>query len=210
MGNVTIRNGGTANQVGLTSPANINTPMGDLTAFSLRVGEAMEIVSDGATFKVDGYVPLLLIGTFGIIQVADRVAAAPGAPVAGNRYIVTAAFSTFAQHDIIEASGQGTFFKITPPTDCGWLAYAKTEDAYYSFQGSAWACLLATQTQAEQGTDNIAFMTALRTRQAMPARAYSEYTANADLVTIIPNDDTVPQNTEWSAPPPVDRIRLRI
>jgi len=120
MGNVTIRNGGTANQVGLTSPANINTPMGDLTAFSLRVGEAMEIVSNGATFKVDGYVPPLLIGSFGFVQVADRVAAAPGAPVAGNRYIVTAAFSTFAQHDIIEASGQGTFFKITPPTDCGW------------------------------------------------------------------------------------------
>jgi hypothetical protein len=28
----------------------------------------MEIVSNGATFKVDGYVPPLLTGTFGIIQ----------------------------------------------------------------------------------------------------------------------------------------------
>jgi hypothetical protein len=70
------------------------------------------------------------------------------------------------------------------------------EDALYQFQGSAWVCLNASQAQAEAGTDNVAFMTALRVRQAMPARAYTEYTANASLTTTIPQDDTIPQNTE--------------
>jgi hypothetical protein len=194
--NVTIRNGGTANLVSLSSPANINTPMGDVTAFSLRVGEAVEIVSNGATFKVDGYVPPLITAGTGIILINSRVAAAPGAPVAGSRYIVTAAFSTFAIGDIIEASGQGTFFKITPPANSGWLAYVQTESAIYQYRSTAWVCLQATQAQAEAGTDNNAFMTALRTRQAIPARAYAEYSANADLTATIPLDDTIPQSTE--------------
>jgi hypothetical protein len=99
-------------------------------------------------------------------------------------------------NDIIEASGRGTLFKIAPPPNCGWLAYVQAEVAFYQFQSSAWACLLATQSQAEQGTGNIALMTVLRTRQSLPARACAEYSANADLTMVIPSDDTIPQSTE--------------
>jgi hypothetical protein len=63
----TFRNGGTANQFGFSAAQNINTPMGDVLAFSLRVGESVEIVSNGATFKVDSYVPPLIGGTTGLI-----------------------------------------------------------------------------------------------------------------------------------------------
>lgn len=136
--NATIRNGGTNNPVGIASGAAINTPMGDVLAFSLRMGESVKIGCNGATFKIGGYVPPLLSGTIGIIVIADRITAAPVGAIAGARYIVTSPFSTYEAEDIIEATGQGTFFEITPPADCGWIAYVQDEDRYYSFQGTAW------------------------------------------------------------------------
>ena len=65
-------------------------------------------------------------------------------PVAGARYIVTAGFSTYEAEDIIEADGAGGFFEITPPTDCGWLAYVQDENEVYQFQGSAWVLFVST------------------------------------------------------------------
>ena len=71
--------------------------------------------------------PALLNGTVGVIEVTDIISAAPSSPTPGARYIVGGAFSTFEVADIIEADGAGGFFEITPPTDCGWLAYVKDE-----------------------------------------------------------------------------------
>ena len=84
--------------------------------------------------------------TPGVIQITDRVSSAPSSPTPGARYIVAAAYSTFEQEDIIEADGQSGFIEYSPPTDCGWLAYVQDEDAYYSFQGSAWVALIRAAT----------------------------------------------------------------
>lgn len=158
--NCEIRNSGTANQVRISSTQNIAMPWGSRNAFSLRLGEAIQLRCDGATFSVAGYVPPLMSATTGIIEIADRVAAAPGGtPTPGARYIVTSGFTaggvTAAVGDIIEATGQGTYIKITPPTNCGWLAYVQDEAELYQWQSSAWAQLLtnaASQSAQETAT----------------------------------------------------------
>jgi hypothetical protein len=141
--NIGIRNDGTSNQVGITASQNIATSMGAVTSFSLRPGETVWLESNGATFKVSGYTPPLISGNVGVILIADRLSDPPVSPTAGARYLVGStplnAWSTFAQHDIAEANGQGGWFKITPPADCGWLAFVQDEDAYYAFKDSAWA-----------------------------------------------------------------------
>lgn len=137
--NITVRNGGAANPVGIASSAAINTPMGDVLAFSLRLGEAVKISCNGSTFNVSGYVPPLINGTTGVIVITDRITAAPVSPVAGARYIVTSPFSTFEAEDIIEATGQGTYIEITPVAGCGWIAFVVDEARYYTFRASAWA-----------------------------------------------------------------------
>jgi hypothetical protein len=71
---------------------------------------------------------------------------------------VTAPFSGFAANDIIEASGQGTLFKITPPSDGGWLAYVQSEDTLYNFQGAAWISLAATQADMEGDSSLIRYV----------------------------------------------------
>lgn len=192
---VKIRNGGSG-QVGITASQAIALPMGSATSFALRPGEGCSIFCDGAAFKASEFSPPLLSGTVGVIVITDRVSAAPSSPTAGDRYIVTAAYSTFEQEDIIEADGQGGFIEITPAADCGWLAYVQDEDTLYQFQGSAWVCLTATSAQAIAGTNNAAFMTSLSTRATVPARNYAEYVTSADITTVLPYDDTIPQNTE--------------
>ena len=140
---VKLRNGGTSNPIKIltTSSQTVGRPEGTTTAFALSPGEGIEIACDGANFQMHGYTPPIL-NTAGVILIADRVTSAPVGPTSGARYIVTAGFSTYEAEDIIEADGQGSFFEITPPTDCGWLAYVQDEDIYYSFQASAWVALI--------------------------------------------------------------------
>jgi hypothetical protein len=151
-----VRNDGTANPVGISAGQNIATPWGNITAFSLRPGETVWLSSNGSTWKLSKYYPSLN-GTVGIIEIAGRLSTPPVSPVAGARYIVgaapTDAWVTFAQHDIAEATGQGTWNRIRPPTDCGWLAYVRDEDIYYSFQGSAWVSSFANAADMEAGTN---------------------------------------------------------
>jgi hypothetical protein len=77
--------------------------------------------------------------------VLSRLSAPPASPTPGDRHILGAspsgAWSSYAQHDIVEADGQGTWIRYTPPADCGWIAYVQAEDLYTSFQGSAWVDL---------------------------------------------------------------------
>lgn len=154
---VTIRHTGTANQVKITSVSSqtITQPATGVTttAFALvGYGESVTLTSDGAGWHVTGYVPpFMRPNTPGIIQITDRVSAAPSSPVAGARYIVSAAYSTFEQEDIIEFDGT-TYIEYTPTADCGWLAYVQDEDVFYAFIGSAWVELLRPATQAEQVT----------------------------------------------------------
>jgi hypothetical protein len=163
----TIRHDGSANQVLITGTSSELFKIGShagVTAFSLtQRGQAVSITCDGAGFKVEESSPALF-NTTGVILIADRLATPPGSPEAGARYIVTSgptgAWSGFSQHDIAEADGQGGWFKITPPTDSGWIAYVQDEDDFYVFKASAWvglgAVLLAVAdnvaTQAEMET----------------------------------------------------------
>jgi hypothetical protein len=164
---VTIRHDGSANQVSIVGTSSELFKIGShagVTAFSLtQRGQAVRITCDGAGFKVEES-SSALFGTTGVILIADRLATPPGSPEAGARYIVTSSptgdWSGYSQHDIAEADGQGGWFKITPPTDSGWLAYVQDEDDLYVFKASAWvglgAVLLAVAdnvaTQAEMET----------------------------------------------------------
>lgn len=159
------------------------------------LGATLELACDGANIYVCGLVRAVAAANGRMWTIASRVASAP-ATTPGSFYIVSAAFGAFATGDIIEATGQATFIGYTPPSNCGWLAYVQDESLPYQWQSSAWVCLLATTAQAQAGTNNVAFMTALAVRNALPARAYAELTTSATLSTVIPFDDTIPQNTE--------------
>lgn len=179
---VTIRHTGTANTVGIVtvSSQTITSPTTGVTttAFELiSYGESVTIESDGANWHVTRYVPpLLRPNTPGVIKIADRVSAAPSSSP-GTRYIVAAAFSTFEQEDIIEDNGQGGFIEITPPTDCGWVAYVQDEDCLYQFIGSAWVQLiphipgLTAETTVDGTADHIPFYDASATapRKTIPS-----------------------------------------
>ena len=160
----TIRHTGTANQIKIAtvSSQTITTPATGVTVTGMALvayGESVTLVSDGAGWHVTASVPALMRpNTPGIIQITDRVSSAPGAPTPGARYIVSGAYDTFEQEDIIEYDGTN-YIEYTPPTDCGWVAYVQDEDAYYSFIGSAWVCNTATAAQQVTGTALTTFVT---------------------------------------------------
>lgn len=116
------------------------------TAFGLTGGgEAIWLVSNGANWRVISHAPPRIMGNVAVITVADRLTAPPSSPTAGARYIIngtpTGTWSSYAQHDVVRADGQGGWTKMTPPTDCGWLAYVEDENLYTGFIGSAWTDL---------------------------------------------------------------------
>lgn len=127
------------------------------TAFSIiSKGQEAWIRCDGSGFSVGEVAPPLL-NTTGVIVIAGRLSAPPASPSPGARYILlttpTGVWSTFAQHDIAEADGNGGWFRYTPATDCGWIAYVQNEDIHYRFFGTAWvADIFATQADQETGT----------------------------------------------------------
>lgn len=163
---VTLRHVGTAGTIGIVtvSSQTITSPTTGVTTQSFELigyGESVTLVSDGSNWHVTNYVPpLMRPNTPGIILIADRVTSAP-ASSPGTRYIVSTGFSTFETHDIIEDNGQGGFIEITPPTDCGWVAYVRDEDLYYRFIGSAWVAESATDTV--RGTAEIATQAEMET-----------------------------------------------
>lgn len=142
-----IRHNGTANQVTIAavSSQNIRGP-GTPTSYFALVGRGEEVwlASDGADWIVTSYVPALIRpGVIPpMIKITDRLTAAPLSPTAGARYIVngspTGTWSTlgFAQHDIAEADGNGSWIKYTPAT--GWMAWIDDEDVVSVFFNGAW------------------------------------------------------------------------
>lgn len=144
---VGIRHNGTANQVTLATVSSqyIRGPGTPTSYFSLvGRGEEVWLTSDGADWIVTSYVPALIRpGVIPpVLHITDRLTAAPSSPTAGARYIVngspTGTWSTlgFAQHDIAEADGNGSWIKYTPAN--GWLAYVSDETLYTAFYSSAW------------------------------------------------------------------------
>lgn len=143
---ITIRHIGSADQVKIaTVSSQTISRSGDTatTAFSLiGYGESATLVADGGNWHLTSYVPPLITATTGLIKIKDRINSAPS-PDPGDRYIVTGAFSTFEEGDIIEYSGTGSvYIEYSPAIDCGWLAYVQDEDAIYQYQGTAWTQII--------------------------------------------------------------------
>lgn len=154
---VGLRMSGTANAVNVVGSLAQTFDVSGATqsAFALIAkGETVWITCDGAGFKVDGYVPPLVLGGTGLIQVADVLSAPPASPNPGAYYILGAApsgaWSGYAQHDLVRADGQGTWQRQTLPADCGLRAFVQDEDRDYQMHGAAWVAVgAATQTEME-------------------------------------------------------------
>jgi len=125
-----------------------------VTRYVLQPGELIGIACDGTAFKAFHHdQPFIKPRTPAVITIVSRVSAAPVGPAAGARYIVSAAYSSFATGDIIEYNGSD-YTKYTPPTNCGWIAYVQDEARFYSFQSTAW--VIETATSSRPGTIKLA------------------------------------------------------
>lgn len=144
---VGMRHDGTANTVTISSvlSQSIKQPGPATSHISLTGrGETFWLVSDGAGWTIESPFPHSR-SNVAFFPVADRLTTAPTSPTAGARYIVngtpTGTWSSYAEHDVLEADGNGGWIRLTPPTDCGWVAYVQDEDLLTQFRGSAWTDL---------------------------------------------------------------------
>lgn len=153
--NTTYRHDGTANQIKFVADGSelfkISSHTGVGTFAAALRGQTYKITCDGTGFKVEQTAPALH-NTTGVIAIADRLSTPPAAE-AGARYLVgsgpTGAWSTFAQHDIAEYSGSA-WFKITPPTNSGWIAWVEDEKRHYNHDSTnGWRLLVNGQAGME-------------------------------------------------------------
>jgi hypothetical protein len=141
---VGFRHNGTANAVTIVATGSqVIRFQGNRAAFSLvGQGETLWLVSDGSDWIACGYVPPFRKATDPYFIVADRLTAPPASPDAGARYLIngtpTGAWSTlgFADEDIAEADGNGSWIKHTPAE--GWLAFDADEKISLIFKDGAW------------------------------------------------------------------------
>jgi hypothetical protein len=106
----------------------------------LSRGEAIEIVSNGAQWLARSTGTGKLSGSTGVLVVTDRLNTPPGSPSAGALYIVTSgpagAWSSYAEHDVVEADGAGGWLRYTPAE--GLFARVLDENLFTAFDGSTW------------------------------------------------------------------------
>jgi hypothetical protein len=149
--NAKFRHDGTANQILFVANGaelfKIGSHAGVAGFAATQRGQVYTITCDGTGFKVEQTAPALF-NTTGVILIADRLSTPPSAE-AGARYLVgsapAGAWSTFAQHDIAEYSGSA-WFKITPATNSGWIAYVADEFRHYSHDSTnGWRLLVNGQ-----------------------------------------------------------------
>lgn len=141
-----IRHKGTANTVAIKSVGGQvigGAGQSSMTSFALTgLGHTVWLVSDGAGWTIDTEAPPLLSHGLPWFKAADRVATPPDTPTAGARYIITGtplgswATLGFAEHDIAEADGNGSWIGYTP-TD-GWMAYVEDENVVTQFRDTTW------------------------------------------------------------------------
>jgi hypothetical protein len=167
---VGFRHNGTANAVTIVATGSqVIRFQGNRAAFSLvGQGETLWLVSDGSDWIACGYVPPFRKATDPYFIVLDRLTAPPANPDAGARYLIngtpTGAWSTlsFADEDIAEADGNGSWIKHTPAE--GWLAFDVDEKVSLVFKNGAWVNFqvdpgestlktLIVQDQKSSGTD---------------------------------------------------------
>lgn len=101
------------------------------------------LVSDGANWHVvSNSNPL---GSE-IITITDRLTAPPSSPTPGACYIIngstpTGVWASYAQHDVVCATGTGSWSKYTPSD--GWVGYVTDETMLTQFRTNAWVDLSA-------------------------------------------------------------------
>ena len=141
---VGFRHNGTANVVSLktVSSQNIRANRNGTTYTLGAQGEAVWLVSDGDDWSVDTYAPPLVTRSAPVIVLADRLTSPLAYPAAGTRYLIngtpTGAWQTlgFAQNQIVEADGAGSWFAYTPQE--GWLAHDSDSSTLMQYRGSSW------------------------------------------------------------------------
>lgn len=191
---ICIRHGGTTttNTVKITTVSSQTIARAASTSTATTVkrgGETLRLVSNGATWVAYGDTGPDFNES--PIRIADRLAAPPASPAAGARYIINASptlgWSSYTQHDIVEADGNGGWIRYRPYTDCGWLAYITDENLIAQYQDSAWVDLdVAAPTASalkralftEQQTANTA-------PTALTSSAWTKSTLNTTVVNTI-------------------------
>lgn len=139
-----VRHNGSANQVSIVSSGSqFVRAHKALRSYALTgMGETAWFVSDGSDWIVDGYHPPFWKAPAPYFRVLDRLTAPPANPNAGARYLIngtpTGAWSTlgFAQNDIAEADGNGSWIRLTPET--GWMAFDADEEQTLQFKDGTW------------------------------------------------------------------------
>ena len=135
---LTIRHVGTANQV--TVEATTGQTIDGRVGLSLTDRyQSLNIVSDGANWHVVALSENIR-GQTPVVKITDRLTSPPTSPTPGARYIITGtptgAWSSYSEHDIVEATGTGAWVQIVPAD--GWQAYVDDEDTQYQLRASAW------------------------------------------------------------------------
>lgn len=135
---LTIRHVGTANQV--TIEAITGQTIDGRVGLSLTDRyQSLNIVSDGANWHVVALSENIR-GQTPVVKITDRLTSPPTSPTPGARYIITGtptgAWSSYSEHDIVEATGTGAWVQIVPAD--GWQAFVDDEDTQYQLRAGAW------------------------------------------------------------------------
>lgn len=142
---VTVRHVGTANEVTIRAAGSetISRSGGTSNSVALKgYGQAVTLVSDGTNWHVKASADPLVLDGLPNFSVADRLTAPPTSPTPGARYIIngtpTGSWSTlgFAENQVVEADGNGSWFKYTPAE--GWSAWVADEALRTVYTSSAW------------------------------------------------------------------------
>lgn len=139
---VISHNADSANPVTVAPTA--NQKVGNKSGIVLERRQSVTLACDGANWRVESDRHPFFDQA--IIVVARQVTP-PNSPTPGARYLVngtpTGAWLSggFANKDIAEADGSGSWIKWTPPTNCGWLAYIQGETLLTQFRTTSWVDL---------------------------------------------------------------------
>jgi hypothetical protein len=145
---ISIRHAGTTttNVVHISTVSSQTIARGATTSDAVSIkrgGEALRLVSNGANWVAYGDTGPDFVES--PIRITDRLTAPPTSPATGARYLIngtpTGTWASYAQHDILEANGNGGWIRYRPYASCGWLAYVIDENIIVQYQGSAWVDL---------------------------------------------------------------------
>jgi hypothetical protein len=145
---ISIRHAGTTttNVVHITTVSSQTIARGSTTSAAVSIkrgGEVLRLVSNGANWVAYGDTAPDFVDS--PIRITDRLTVPPTSPTTGARYLLngspTGDWASYAEHDIIEANGNGGWIRYRPYTDCGWLAYVVDEDLLVQYRGTAWVDL---------------------------------------------------------------------